>query len=1680
MSSRNAFVLSPNSDGSVSFFVFVNDQWASAISPYQSITLGAWEHWAGSYDGTAIRLYKNGEVVAQTLVSGSVRAADRFCIGADCNTEATWRTDSCSSGITLQEYFYDAGIDDYNIRSIACSDNQICSDGACVNEGATAALHIFTLSTGETVETTLNLTHEETRQQFDSHGAYHYLTDIPVGHYTITATANGYETIVVHNVLVANRNNNEVKIHLKRLSSLITGYATIGSCTETDGGNNPTTKGTVTCGSEVFTDSCVTPIVVKEYFYDSDIDSYNYQQMTCVSGTSCSDGACRAAQSCTETDGGNNPTTKGTVTCGSEVFTDSCVTPIVVKEYFYDSDIDSYNYQQMTCVSGTSCSDGACRAATSPTDTGTCYESDNGSDFGTKGTIACKMFNRYFNGSADEIMMYGSALSPAEIRQLYATQVQSLTGEENVVSIGKYGVAPDAILYAFKVLDAGGYGTDRDVLAAIDRSLDPNADGDIADRLDILSISLGGYGNPDDVLSQAINRVVDAGVVAVIAAGNCGPGGSYYQCEFIGDYNTIASPGTSERAITVGAVNNRNKLALFSSRGPVVWVNGTLFKPDVLAPGVNVISTLPGNTYGAASGTSMATPHVTGVVALMKQVHPDWTPDDIKSALRSSSRDLSLSWHQQGFGSVQAPNAAFRDKDTFLVDAPRFGFGVATIEFELSSELQASSISLEYGSGLRPDNWTNVPIEEKDIQGARIIKDVSTFELDEGQIYTFRARSNLTEDRFIVVPDNLDTRDLPKPHVYAAQGLVPLSIGVHPSVLSREDISSYSLEYRSSETIDWNTEHLLSCNPVKGQEYKQAPRELCIDLGAREQRFFLNTSFINEAGFYDFQARLIYQDHEIIEGQNGLLFDPALRSGFPQPLSYGEVGSKYPGDFIPVVSDLVEDSEQEIIIYRGRYGYDPYTTVFVYRADGSLVWSTDVGRDLTAEMIGMSSFSVPVLGDIAGSARDEILVSITPIDPLTYNPTITRLYAINAAGYLVDGWPIDIPTSMAPRFVVADLDRDLENEIIVQSNGIFSSESEILSVIKGTEIVNQWNIPKSFSEGVYSPAVGNFDADSELEIVIAVAPLYNYDTSNATIIVYNADGSIVPGWPVVLPIALSNTHVPVVGDLNLDGKDDIIIGGVIYLGEGNDGLLLSDGLLYAIHGNGTLHQGYPQSLGSVKHEGYHSVAHYPVGSSALVNIDSTPDIEIATLTAGSYLDEYLVDLRHANGTSVAGWPQKVPFPAPIIEYGPTIADVSGDGVHDILVASGNSIIKSYYVEKDEIRPIRDGGVFAWHANGTLVAGFPKGTQYFAVAPPVVVDLEGDGKVELIETSTYDLDSTNNQPLGRGSLYVWDLASSVTSEESWNMYRRDSIHSACAECYPVADFEIESFSVSGENGGFEPQGTAILSKKYPVAILYNESMSVDELQSQSALLLRSLLFKQNLVKVLSEKLPLLNRRAQVVFWEVDFERPLVLYNGKPCTQPICTSILYNNTSGVLIVNVTNFSTFEIREAPICGDNVCQAELGESCSICASDCGVCPGGSPPPLGNNQQQVVRPGRGADFAPCRPQWQCTFGACVGRKQSKTCIDTRACNSTLNKPASETRACTAPTPGSRAERIIRPTIPGKDVSGDEDGFMSTWMWIVIAILILASMAAAIVVFVLRQRNPSLSVRARITPNRPY
>lgn len=221
-------------------------------------------------------------------------------------------------------------------------------------------------------------------------------------------------------------------------------------------------------------------------------------------------------------------------------------------------------------------------------------------------------------------------------------------------SAAAQGVAPKAEILAYKVLNAAGGGYSSDIIAAIERSVDPDQDILTDDAVDVASLSLGGPGHPDDPTSLAVDAAVAAGVVVTVAAGN-----DY-------NYHAVGSPGAARDAITVGASDDADVMAAFSSKGPVGEDHA--IKPDLTAPGVSICSSQWADAWSAnqclddehtaISGTSMATPHVAGAAALLLQLHPDWSPARIKAALMETSLDLGYDPYVQGSGRIRVDRAA--------------------------------------------------------------------------------------------------------------------------------------------------------------------------------------------------------------------------------------------------------------------------------------------------------------------------------------------------------------------------------------------------------------------------------------------------------------------------------------------------------------------------------------------------------------------------------------------------------------------------------------------------------------------------------------------------------------------------------------------------------------------------------------------------------------------------------------------------------------------------------------------------------------------------------------------------------------------------------------------------------------------------------------------------------------
>lgn len=244
----------------------------------------------------------------------------------------------------------------------------------------------------------------------------------------------------------------------------------------------------------------------------------------------------------------------------------------------------------------------------------------------------------------------------------HGTHVAGIIGGNGYSSKGKYmGIAPACNFIVIKVLDHRGDGNISDVLAGLQWIIDNRKRYNIR----VVNISVGTSAkdtlDENSLLVQGVNAVWDSGIIVVVAAGNNGPGPM-----------SISTPGISRKVITVGSSDDNVSVEVFGSkskdysgRGPTPYC---IKKPDIVAPGSNIISCninrITGRggrgqlfqtadypmMYTIKSGTSMATPVVSGAMALLLGAHPELTNKEVKLKLRDSAVDLGQRWEKQGWG----------------------------------------------------------------------------------------------------------------------------------------------------------------------------------------------------------------------------------------------------------------------------------------------------------------------------------------------------------------------------------------------------------------------------------------------------------------------------------------------------------------------------------------------------------------------------------------------------------------------------------------------------------------------------------------------------------------------------------------------------------------------------------------------------------------------------------------------------------------------------------------------------------------------------------------------------------------------------------------------------------------------------------------------------------------------
>jgi subtilisin family serine protease len=271
------------------------------------------------------------------------------------------------------------------------------------------------------------------------------------------------------------------------------------------------------------------------------------------------------------------------------------------------------------------------------------------------------------------------------------------------------GIAPAAYIGNYKALTiptpcCGLDGNAPEIAKAIDQA--------VADGMNVINLSLG---EPEieqsrDIVVKAIDGAASAGVVPCIAAGN--DGGNLGK-------GSVGSPGSAPLAITAAASSTGrgrapDVIASFSSIGPTPY--SLQLKPDVTAPGMNVLSSVPQKGFAEFSGTSMASPHVAGAAALLKEQHPTWTVAQVKSALMltgdpvyaNDAHTAEVSPLSGGGGRIDVPRAnaplifATPSSASFGLMKARTSKTISISLADAGGGAGAWSASLSHAQGVRP------------------------------------------------------------------------------------------------------------------------------------------------------------------------------------------------------------------------------------------------------------------------------------------------------------------------------------------------------------------------------------------------------------------------------------------------------------------------------------------------------------------------------------------------------------------------------------------------------------------------------------------------------------------------------------------------------------------------------------------------------------------------------------------------------------------------------------------------------------------------------------------------------------------------------------------------------------------------------------------------------------------
>ncbi len=934
------------------------------------------------------------------------------------------------------------------------------------------------------------------------------------------------------------------------------------------------------------------------------------------------------------------------------------------------------------------------------------------------------------------------------------------------------GVASDARIVAYKVCSSSGGCPSSDILAAMDDAA--------ANNYSILSMSLGGSGGPDSTLSLAADNAVNAGMVVVISAGNNGP-----------VEGTINSPGASRKAITAGASTKSDGIASFSSRGPTGI--GTI-KPDVLAPGFSICSAQWNNAWSsyqcydsehtAISGTSMAAPHVSGVSALMLQMHKNWTPIDVKMALRNTAEDVGFELTSQGHGRVNALAAVNLSSrpctaEFYTYNITKEVSGIITLNgtalcdnfinytISLSTAISASSGNITHfpteGGGLL--NVTNKSFSGEEVKTLYLtipkLVDIAEAQmsikgLNNSNTYPYSPRIDVGGDGDLDWEGFSGIRTGESANSYNIQGNESVAQKFNWSGGEVEGISLFLEKSNSGDGIlvEIQTDQSGFDRPSGNVEYnKTMPAE---NISASPGWTLSKTNNLNlSSGIYWLIVKLKTRDAGSYRWYRASTDYPDGRIRFSS-----DWGATWPS------GHLYNDMAFRLI----RNFYFNHSETFSYGFASELnnfleFCPADSAGNCTVPIIINSTNGTLVFSDLfiayEGSATGTSIWKTLNHSNAQKNESLLFVWDTRSAGEgeHVLRLAVHGQNSTSYDYLIKDVNN---YEVTKPDSGILVKDGAGITGRALTENLTfenytiqyrnvndaSWTLINFSETTITNGTLGFFNSTSlpdgnyTINLTIHIG---NSSTPFHKSIVLRVDKMLQDGWPQQLDWTPFTS--PKVADVDNDGDLEIIVATsyspYIYSGDGSMASLNRS--VYIFHYNGSIMEGWPQPTS----------AHVWGKSVTIGDMDNDGDLEIIYLDT----DRHTIIVRHHNGSIMDSWP--VTISATLLESYPSVYDIDNDGYLEVAFSSGYNL-------------------FVYEHNGTLKWKSPDShlrNTYFTPYP-VMGDVDKDGYGEILIAS-----------VNTDMLYLYGHNGSVMPNWPYNISGGEVFYTAMADLDGDMDLEI---------------------------------------------------------------------------------------------------------------------------------------------------------------------------------------------------------------------------------------------------------------------------------------------------